>query len=400
MVPPMDAMNTPFDFDTVIDRRGTHSVKWDSLEARCGMSPEGTLAMWVADMDFAAPPAVNAALAQAAAHGVHGYFGDDRAYLAAITGWMARRHGWEVDPEAIATTHGIVAGFALCLQAFTAPGEGVILFTPVYHAFQRVIRANGRLVVESPLVLEAGRYRMDLAALAASLTGDERMLVLCSPHNPGGRVWSREELAELADFASAHDLLILSDEIHHDLILPGHRHVPMTVAAPEAAGRTVMLTATTKTFNIAGTMTGNVIIPDPGLRKRFAAAHLAAGASPNRFGLLMATAAYETGDAWVDALCTYLAGNARVFDEGIHAIPGLRSMPLEGTYLAWVDFAGTGMTSEEVIARVEGAARIATSHGAAFGTGGEGFLRINLGTPRVRIAEAVGRLQEAFADLQ
>jgi cystathionine beta-lyase len=255
--------------------------------------------------------------------------------------------------------------------------------------------------VESPLVQgEDGRYRMDLAALGAALAGDERVVVLCSPHNPGGRVWSREELSELAAFAAEHDLLILSDEIHQDLILAGHNHVPLPIAAPEAMDRTVMLTAATKTFNIAGVMTGNVIIADPKLRARFAAVHLAAGSSPNRFGMLMATAAYADGDSWVDALCTYLAGNARVFDEGVHAIPGLRAMRLEGTYLAWVDFAGTGMTPAEVIARVERTARIATSHGAAFGTGGQSFLRFNIGTPRARIHDAVGRLQAAFADLQ
>jgi cystathionine beta-lyase len=276
----------------------------------------------------------------------------------------------------------------------------LLLHWHFYHAFQRVIRATGRRVVEAPLVEEDGLYRMDLAALEAGLTGDERVVVLCSPHNPGGRVWGREELRALADFATAHELVILCDEIHHDLVLPGHRHLPFPLAAPEALDRTVMLTATTKTFNIAGAMTGNVIIPDPGLRARFAAAHLAAGASPNRFGVLMATAAYEAGDAWIDALCAYLAGNALEFVAGVNAIPGLRSMPMQATYLAWVDFSGTGMAPAEVIARVEKGARIATSHGPAFGTGGESFLRFNLATPRARIREAVGRLQEAFADLQ
>lgn len=390
----------PFDFDEIIDRRGTHSLKWDEMGTRCGVTAPDALAMWVADMDFRPPPAVGEALAAAVAHGVHGYFGDERAYRAAITGWMARRHGWEVDPAAIATTHGIVAGFALCLQAFSAPGEGVILFSPVYHAFYRVLAANGRRVVESPLVIEDGRYRMDLEGLAARLQGDERILVLCSPHNPGGRVWSREELAAVADFAAAHDLVVLADEIHHDLVLPGHRHVPFTLAAPHVIDRTVMLSATTKSFNIAGAMTGNVIIPDPALRRRFAAAHLAAGASPNRFGILMATAAYDGGDAWIDALCAYLAGNARVFDDGMATIPGLRSMSLEGTYLAWVDFAGTGMEPAEVARRIEGEARIAASRGTTFGTGGESFMRFNLATPRARVEEAVRRMQAAFGDLQ
>ncbi len=389
-----------FDFDEIIDRRDTHCAKWDMMQPLFGVAPSDGLAMWVADMDFRPPAAVTAALQAEIDHGVHGYFGDDRAYRAAITGWMQRRHGWQVDPESIASTHGVVAGVALCLQAFTEPGDGVILFSPVYHAFYRVIRANGRVVVESPLVQRDGRYEMDLDALAASLTGRERMVVLCSPHNPGGRVWSRDELASLATFCAAHDLLLVSDEIHHDLVLPGNRHVPMPLAAPDALDRLVMLTAPTKTFNIAGALTGNVIIPDAALRKRFAATHVAAGASPNRFGVLMATAAYAGGDAWVDDLCLYLAENARAFDAGVNAIPGFRSMPLQATYLAWVDLAGTGMTPEEFTARVERDARIAPSHGATFGTGGESFLRFNIATPRSRIDEAVRRLQSAFADLQ
>jgi cystathionine beta-lyase len=390
-----------FDFDEIIDRRGTHCSKWDMMQPLYDVSPDDGLAMWVADMDFRPPPEVVAAVAAEAAHGVFGYFGDDRRYKDAVCGWMRRRHGWAVDPAHVFTTHGVVAGLAICLQAFTAPGDGVVLFTPVYHAFFRIIRANGREVVQSPLVLrDDGRYAMDLEALASSLTGRERMVVLCSPHNPGGRVWSRAELRALADFCAAHDLLLISDEIHHDLVLPGHEHTPMPLAAPQVLDRLVMLTATTKTFNIAGALTGNVIVPDEALRQRFAAAHLAAGSSPNRFGVLMATAAYQGGDAWVDALRGYIAGNALAFDAGVNAIPGVRSMPLEGTYLAWVDFAGTGMAPEEFTARVERDARIAPSQGPAFGKGGESYLRFNLATPRARVEEAVRRLRAAFADLQ
>ena len=390
-----------FDFDEIIDRRGTHCSKWDMMQPLYGVDPEDGLAMWVADMDFRPPREVAAAIEAELRHGVFGYYGDDRAYREAIRGWMSRRHGWEVDPAAIFTTHGVVAGLAICLQAFTEPGDGIILFTPVYHAFHRIIRANGREIVQSPLVLrEDGRYAMDLDALAASLTGRERMLVFCSPHNPGGRVWTPDEIRALAAFCRDHDLLLVSDEIHHDLVLSGPRHVPTPTAAPDCLGRLVMLTAATKTFNIAGTLTGNVIIPDSDLRKRFAAAHLASGTSPNRFGALMTTAAYDHGDAWVDALCRYLAGNAEVFAAGVAAIPGLRPMPLDSTYLAWVDLSGTGMAEAEFTARVEKGARIAASHGATFGNGGESFLRFNLGTPRARVAEAVERLQAAFSDLQ
>ncbi len=389
-----------FDFDELIDRRGTHCAKWDGMERGYGVSSEDGIAMWVADMDFRPPPSVTEALSAAVAHGVYGYFGDDHAYKSSIVSWMKRRHGWTVEPSSIFTTHGLVAAVALCLQAFSEPGDGVILFTPVYHAFARVIRANNRAILESPLVERDGRYEMDLDALAANLTGRERILILCSPHNPGGRVWEAAELRQLADFCRAHDLLLISDEVHHDLILPGHHHTPMALAAPDIADRLVMLTATSKTFNIAGGMNGNAIISDPDLHARFYAAVGAAGSSPNRFGMIMATAAYDGGDAWLDALRLYLDGNARLFDEGIAAIPGLASMKLQATYLAWVDFRGLGMDQEEIIRRVQSEARIAANHGPSFGTGGEGFMRFNIATPRARIAEAVERLGAAFADLQ
>jgi cystathionine beta-lyase len=389
-----------FDFDEPIDRRQTHSAKWDMMEPLFGVPPADGISMWVADMDFRPPPAVMAALAREIETGVPGYYGDERAYRAAIQGWMARRHGWEVDPATILTTHGLVAAVGMCLQAYTEPGDGIVLFTPVYHAFARVIAANDRRVVESRLVEIGGRHHMDLDALAAALTGRERMVVFCSPHNPGGRIWSAAEQRELAAFCVAHDLLLVSDEIHHDLLMPGETHVPMAVAAPDIADRLVMLTATTKTFNIAGGLTGNAIVADAGLRLRLAGRIAAAGGSPNRFGAIMATAAYAEGDAWLDALRVYLARNAQIFDAGVGEIPGLRSMRLESTYLAWVDFRGLGMEQAEILRRLRDDARIAASPGPQFGGGGEGWMRFNLAMPRARIEEAVGRLQAAFGDLQ
>ena len=399
----MDTEITPDltpDFDEIIDRRGTHSDKWDMMEAKYGVAAEDGIAMWVADMDFRPPACVTAALRAMTVHGIYGYYGDDSGYRAAIRWWMSERHGWRIEPDWIFTTHGLVNGTAMCVDTFTQPGDGVVLFTPVYHAFARVIRANGRRVVECPLTLRDGRYTMDFDTCDARLDGSERMVILCSPHNPGGRVWTRAELDGVADFARQHDLILVSDEIHHDLVMPGRRHVPMA-HVDGIADRLLMLTATTKTFNIAGAHLGNVIIPDAGLRKRFAARMAALGLSPNSFGLNMAEAAYSPeGAAWVDALCAYLDGNRRLFDDGVNAIPGVASMPLEATYLAWVDFAGTGMTAGEVTARVARDARIAANHGPSFGTGGESFLRFNIATPRARVAEAVARLQAAFADLQ
>ena len=301
----------------------------------------------------------------------------------------------------ILTCAGLVNGVAMALDAFTQPGEGVIVMSPVYHDFARMIRASGRDLVELPLAQEDGLYRMDWTAWETRLTGRERMLILCSPHNPGGRVWTPWELRQVADFCIRHDLILLSDEIHDDLVMPGHAHRMTALACPDIADRLVTLTAATKTFNIAGAHIGNAIIADDALRGRFKGALMARGISPGMLGMDMVAAAYSPeGAAWVDALVGYLDGNRRLFDDGVNAIPGLRSMPLQATYLSWVDFAGTGMTPAEFTARVEQGARIAANHGATFGTGGETFLRFNIATPRAHVAEAVERLQRAFADLQ
>ena len=389
------------DFDTPINRFGTHSVKWDSMEASFGVPAKDGIAMWVADMDFHPPHCVQVALEKMLAHGIYGYYGDDAEYRDAIRWWMANRHGWQVERDAIFTTHGLVHGTAMSIDAFTQPGDHVVLTTPVYHAFARVIKSAGRHVTECALAMVQGRYEMDFAAWDSVLTGKETMMILCSPHNPGGRVWSAQELRGVADFCKRHDLILVSDEIHHDLVMPGQKHTVMANAAPDIADRLVMMTSTTKTFNIAGAHSGNVIIADPVLRERFADRMNAMGISANSFGLFMATAAYSPeGAAWLDALNEYLDGNRKVFDAAINAIPGLRSMDLDATYLAWVDFSGTGMAQSEFIGRVEKQAKIAANHGASFGLGGDSFLRFNLACPRAQVVEAVKRLQAAFADLQ
>ena len=387
-------------FDEIIDRRGTHCAKWDKMEALYGVPRDEGIAMWVADMDFRPPQCVQDALRGMLDHGVYGYFGDDSKYLDAIRWWMETRHDWKVEADAIFTTHGLVNGTAICVDAFTQPGDGIVLFTPVYHAFAKIIKAAGRKVVECEMPAVGNRYQMDFDAWDAQMTGAEKMVILCSPHNPGGRVWTREELQGVADFARRHDLLLVSDEIHHDIVMPGQSHIPMT-HIEGIADRLIMMTATTKTFNIAGSHSGNVIIEDPDLRARFAARMMALGMSPNSFGLFMATAAYSPeGAAWTDELVRYLDGNRKIFDAAVNALPGLSSMPLEATYLAWVDFSGTGMERAEFTRRVEADAKIAVNHGPTFGKGGDNFLRFNIATPRARVEEACERLAAAFADLQ
>lgn len=388
-------------FDQIIDRRGTHSAKWDMMDTLHGVSPKDGISMWVADMDFRPPECVDQALGRMKDHGIFGYFGDDDAYRSSIQWWMKNRHGWDIEKDWIFSTHGLVNGTALCVETWTEPGDGVILFTPIYYVFHKILKAAGRQIVECPMANENGRYRMDIELAQSQLTGNEKMVILCSPHNPGGRVWTVQELRDVAEFCVKNDLILVSDEIHHDLVFPGEKHTIMQLAVPEISDRLVMLTAATKTFNMAGAHTGNVIIKDEALRGQFATKMEALGLSPNAFGLHMITAAYSPeGAEWVDALMSYLDENRRIFDAGVNAIPGAKSMPMEGTYLSWVDFTDTGMDPDEVIRRVKKDARLAAHGGAIFGKGGEAFMRFNIGMPKSYIVEAVSRMQAAFADLQ
>ena len=389
------------DFDEVIDRRGTHSSKWDTMEDLYGVSPDNGLSMWVADMDFRAPKIIQEKLHGINSHGIYGYYGDYKEYNNSIKWWMKNRHNCEIDTSWIFTTHGLVNGTGLCIDAFTKPGDGIILFTPVYYQFSNLVEAARRKVVECPLKLIDNQYHFDFVTYERNLSGDEKMVILCSPHNPGGRVWTKNELQEVAKFAKKHNLVLVSDEIHHDLVYPNKNHTVMPIADPSVCDRLVMMTATTKTFNIAGAHSGNVIISNPNLRQKFSQRIKALGISPNSFGLFMATAAYSPeGAEWLDELLHYIDGNRVIFDKEVNKIPGLSSMPLEGTYLAWVDFSGTGMEEEEFIYRVEEKAKIAVNHGSTFGTGGEKYLRFNLATPRTLVAEATKRLKDAFSDLQ
>ncbi|MCF6233098.1 MAG: pyridoxal phosphate-dependent aminotransferase [Rhodobacteraceae bacterium] len=388
-------------FDTIIDRFGTSCAKWDMMENIYGVPAEDGLAMWVADTDFRPPQVVLDKMQGLVDHGIFGYVAPQKDLHAAIAWWMKTRHDWQVDPDWIFTTTGLINAVGLCLDAFTKPDDGIVLFTPVYHVFAKVIRAAGRQVVECPLVNNDGRYEMDFDAYDAQMTGNESMVILCSPHNPGGRVWTRAELQGLGDFCKRHDLKLISDEIHHDLVFKGHKHLPMTEADRSVVDRTIILTAPSKTFNIAGLHNGNVIIEDDALRAQFGARMAALAVAGNTFGQFAAMAAYSPeGAEWVDAQMAYLDRNRQMLDQAIDGIPGLSSMPLESTFLAWVDFSDTGMTPEEFTSRVEKTARIAVNHGGTFGTGGEMFLRFNFGTQASRVAEACKRLTSAFGDLQ
>jgi cysteine-S-conjugate beta-lyase len=390
------------DFDRVIERRGTHATKWDMMAKLSGITAADAIPMWVADMDFAAPPGVTQALAATVERAVHGYYADTGSWAAALADWLARRHGVSIDPAWVSATPGVVAGLGLILQAISVSGDEVVLFPPAYHAFRKIILANERRILDAQLVEQQGRYVMDLDALRQMLTPRTKVVFFCSPHNPGGTMWSADEIRSLAAFCAEHDLILVSDEIHCDLVLGGGKHIPTIAAAPEIADRLITCVAATKTFNLAGAHVGACITSNAALKRRLDARIAASGlGSYNAFGMIATEAAWRTGEAWLDELRPYLAGNRDLFDSRIEAAaPGARSMRLDATYLAWVNFSGTGLSAPEIAARVSDRARIYVSPGSQFGPGGETWLRFNFATPRPILREALDRLDDAFSDIR
>lgn len=388
-------------FNDPIDRRGTHSSKWDRMETLFGVSPKDGIAMWTADSCYPTAPCVREALQQAVDHGIFGYSWAHPDYLNAIAWWMQTRHDWMVDSDWILTTQGLGNAIALSIQEWSEPGDAVAIFTPVYHEFAIKIGKNNRVVTECPLVRQGETYVLDLDDAQKRLTGREKLLIWCSPQNPSGRIWTADELRAVSGFAEKNGLILISDEVHHDLVYPGHTFIPMAIAAPEGSAWTVYLTAASKTFNIAGLRTGNMIVPDPDLRAAMKRRLRSLDYDPSSLGIRMSYAAYSPeGAKWVDAQIAHLDSNRALFDTAINAIPGLSSMPLQSTYLAWVDFADTGMTFPEFQARIRDHAKIAASPGPSFGTGGEFHMRFNLAMPQPLLTEAIQRIESAFADLQ
>jgi cysteine-S-conjugate beta-lyase len=391
-----------FDFDQIVNRRGTHSTKWDMIAQLSGIQAPDAIPMWVADMDFKAPPGVTGALMDEVQRGTHGYYADTGTWTASVVEWMQRRHNLAVDKSWVSQTPGIVSGLGLILQAVSEPGDDVVVFPPAYHAFRKIILANGRRILDANLVEHAGRYTMDLGALRAKLTPRTKVVFFCSPHNPGGTVWSPVEIRALATFCVEHNLVLVSDEIHCDLVFDGATHTPTLTAAPDCADRLITCVAASKTFNIAGAHVGACITSNPELKRLLDARIGASGlGSYNSFGMIATEAAWRTGEAWLDQLLPYLKANRDLFDRRIEAaIPGARSMRLDATYLAWVDFSETGLTPEDVAARVAKRARIFVNAGAQFGPTGETWLRFNFATPRPILEEALGRLDDAFRDVR
>jgi cystathionine beta-lyase len=388
-----------YDFDKIIDRTGTESLKW--VYPRKVLKIEDAIAMWVADMDFEAPPAVVEAVKRRAAHGVYGYPLVPPSFYAAAIDWLKRRHGWEVLKEWMAMTPGIVPALNYCVRAFTKPNEPVIIQTPVYHPFYFAIENNGRRVVRNPLRFDGRRYAMDLDDLRTKIDAPGRMFILCSPHNPVGRVWTREELEALGRIAVERDLLVVSDEIHHDLVYRGHRHYVLAGLSPELAQQTVTCVAPNKTFNIPGLATAAVVAPNPDILKKFEDEKERAGFELGQvFGIVGFEAAYVHGEDWLEELLPYLEANVDFMEKFLAGrIPQIRLIRPEGTYLALLDCRGLGLEPAALNDFFLKKAGVYFSNGTIFGRELEGFVRINFGCPRVVLAEALERVERAVRGL-
>ncbi|MZP44519.1 putative C-S lyase [Heliobacterium gestii] len=386
----------PCAFDERINRQSTNSLKWDTLRDVFGR--EDLLPLWVADMDFPSPPEVIEALKEKAAHRVYGYHVRSESFFQSVVEWFGRRHNWPIEREWVALTPGVVPSICLAIQAFTSPGDGVVIQSPVYPPFFRCVKENGRRIVENPLRQVNSRYEMDFDDLAAKLDEGVKMLVLCSPHNPVGRVWTEAELRRLNDLCCERDILILSDEIHCDLVFQGHRHTPFAALGAEAAARTVTCVAPSKTFNIAGLNTSFVIISDEGLRRRFRQVMLSLSLGEgNLFGVAASEAAYRHGDAWLDALLPYLEGNADYLTRYVSERMGeLDIVKPEGTYLGWLDCRRLGLRPAELKRFFVEEAKVGMNDGLTFGQPGAGFARINFGCPRELLVEGLQRIEAAL----
>ena len=389
----MERFDSSF-FDTIHDRRGTGSIKYGTPPAG---APEDVIPMWVADMDFPTPPAVAEAMERAARQKIFGYTMPDESYSRLLADWYGRRMGWQIDTAWLAPIPSVLAGVSAAIRALTAPGEGVLLCQPVYYPFARIITGCGRELMVSPLRLENGRYRFDFADLEKKLQDKRcKVFLLCSPHNPVGRVWTREELAELGDLCCKYDVKIISDEIHADLVFTPNRHVPMASVSPEIAARTVTCMAPTKTFNMAGLPAAHMIIPNEELRRGVAQVCSASGQGLwGVMPLAAATAAYGRGEPWLDGLLAYLKGNLALLHESFPAGAPITALETEGTYLAWLDCRGLGLNGEELDDFFLKKAGIWLDGGTMFGAGGEGFQRLNFACPRSVLQKAIDRIKKA-----
>ncbi|MGA2112795.1 MAG: MalY/PatB family protein [Anaerolineales bacterium] len=397
-----------YQFDREIDREGTSSVKWEFVQEGKRMVQRGPgdqcfgqnriLPLWVADMDFPSPEPVVRALVKRAQHGIYGYTAPTDAYFASVVRWMRRRHNWEIRPEWVCVTPGVVPALDMLVHTFAAQGEKVLIQPPVYHPFFSAVENNSAEVVANPLVYASGRYGMDFADLEEKIRDAKvRLAILCNPHNPVGRVWTREELARFGEICLRHNVLIVSDEIHGDIIHKGHVFTPLATVSEALAQNSITCTAPSKTFNLAGLQTSNIIVPSEALRTSFQKTLLTHGMTgTGAFGVVALQAAYDQGEEWLDQVLEYLGDNLRFLEDYVAKhIPQVGVVQPEGTYLVWLDFSRLGIDKLELRNLLLHQARVYLDDGFIFGPQGEGFMRINIGCPRSILQEALQRIRRA-----
>lgn len=381
-------------FDELTERRGTGSYKWDEAGA------DDVIPMWVADMDFRTAPPVVEALRRRVEHGVFGYTLVPERYYDAVISWFARRHGWTMQREWIMYTTGVVPAVSAVIKALTMPGERVIVQTPVYNCFFSSIRNNGCEAAENPLLYDRGRYTMDYEGLER-IAADPRttLMLLCNPHNPAGRVWTRDELLRVNDICVRHGVTVVADEIHCELVYGGHRYTPFASVSDGCLANSVTCCSPSKAFNTAGLQIANIISADAGVRRRIdRAININEVCDVNPFGVEALIAAYNEGGAWLDSLTEYIRGNYEALCAFFaERLPAVRIVPMEGTYLVWADCRELGMTSDGITARLLSEGRVMVSSGTIYGAAGEGFIRINIACPRERMMEGLRRIAAVLA---
>ncbi len=390
---------TKYDFETIIDRRGTGCLKWDAWSRRGHASDD--LPLWVADMDFKTVPAAMDALIERVQHGVYGYTMATDGYYSAVQNWFETRHGWRPEREWFVKTPGVVFALAMAVTAFTQPGDAVVIQPPVYYPFRLMIQDNGRKMVTSPLLYEDGRYTMDYEGFERTLEeSGAKLFILCNPHNPVGRCWTEEELRRIGEICLRHHVLVVADEIHADFARKGFRHVPYASLGEEFANNAVICTAPSKTFNLAGLQLSNIFIPNPDLRAAFKRTLGRTGYDePSVFGVTATQACYEHGAEWLDQLKEVLDVNLGVLEAAVGRMDGVRLVPLESTYLPWLDCSGLGLDDAGIKRLVEQDAKLWLDLGTMFGPEGSGFVRMNLASPTVMVEDACARLEGAVAKL-
>lgn len=382
-----------YDFDEVVPRRGTDSYKWDSA------SRPDVLPMWVADMDFRTAPAVVEALRKRVEHGVFGYARVPQAYYDAVIGWFGRRHGWQIRREWIVYTTGVVPALSAVIQALTAPGDKVLVQSPVYNCFFSSIRNSGCLLADSPLLYRDGRYSMDFDDLDRKTADPSvKLMLLCNPHNPAGRVWSRDELLEVSRICVKNGVFVVADEIHGELVFPGFRYTPFASLSEEALMNSATCVSPSKAFNLAGIQIANIIAADEEMRKKVnKAINVNEVCDVNAFAVSALTAAYDDGEEWLCELISYLYENYRMLTEFFAArLPSFPVLPLEGTYLVWIDCRSSGRTGDELAKQLLEEAGLMVNSGSMYGGAGANFIRVNIACPRRILQRGLEMLEQVL----